>query len=162
MRKINRLIQQIILQIIDWLYIPFRRFFPLQLFRYGVAGGGNMVLDWVLYFIFYNFVFCHHIFHIGPIAISAHIASFIVTFPITFMTGFWLARYISFNESKLRGRTQLIRYLMVVVGCILLNYICLKLFVEACGFYPTPSKMITTVITTIFSFCSQKFYTFKA
>lgn len=135
---------------------------PYQLFRYGVAGGVNMVFDWVLYFVFYNFVFRHEVFEIGHIAMSAHIASFVVTFPISFTSGFWLSRYISFKGSELRGKTQLVRYLMVVVGCILINYVCLKFFVEICGFYPTPSKMITTVITTCFSFLSQKHFTFKA
>lgn len=162
MHPVNRILQKIALTIIDFVYTPFRKIVPYQLFRYGAAGGGNMVFDWVLYFIFYNFVFCHNIFYIGSIAISAHIASFLVTFPITFFSGFWLSRYVSFKESELRGRVQLIRYLMVVVGCILLNYVCLKFFVEVCHFYPTPSKMLTTVITTAFSFLSQKYFTFKA
>lgn len=162
MHPINRVLQKTALTIIDFVYIPFRKIVPYQLFRYGVSGGANMVLDWILYFIFYHFVFCENIFHLGPIAISAHIASFLVTFPITFLTGFWLSRYISFKESELRGRIQLIRYLMVVLSCILINYLCLKLFVEVCHFYPTPSKMLTTVITTLFSFLSQKYFTFKA
>lgn len=159
---INLLLQKIILTIIDFVYTPFKKYIPYQLFRYGCSGGANMVFDWILYFIFYNFIFCHNILHIGSIAISAHIASFIFTFPITFFSGFWLGRYISFKESEMRGWSQLIRYLFVVAMCILLNYICLKLFVEVCRFYPTPSKMLTTGITTIFSFLMQKYFTFKA
>jgi hypothetical protein len=95
---INQFIQKLILAIIDFVYIPFRKYIPYQLFRYGCSGGANMVFDWVLYFIFYNFVFCHNVLHIGPIAISAHIASFVFTFPITFFSGFWLGRYVSFKE----------------------------------------------------------------
>ena len=159
---INHFIQKLILSIIDFVYIPFKKYIPYQLFRYGCSGGANMVFDWVLYFIFYNFIFCHNVLHIGPIAISAHIASFIFTFPITFFSGFWLGRYISFKESEMRGWSQLVRYLFVVGMCILLNYVCLKLFVEVCCFYPTPSKMLTTGITTIFSFLMQKYFTFKA
>ena len=159
---INQFVQKLILAIIDFVYIPFRKYVPYQLFRYGCSGGANMVFDWVLYFIFYNFIFCHNVLHIGPIAISAHIASFVFTFPITFLSGFWLGRYISFKESEMRGWSQLVRYLFVVAMCILINYVCLKFFVEICHFYPTPSKMITTGITTIFSFLMQKFFTFKA
>jgi len=121
-----------------------------------------MVLDWVLYFICYNFIFCHENIDLWFVTISPHIASFIVVFPITLLTGFWLAKYISFNESKIKGRTQLVRYISVVLTNILINYVCLKFFVEFCGFYPTPSKMITTFITVVFSFFMQKFFTFKA
>lgn len=162
MREINRYIQQLLLKIIDYVYHPFSKMIPYQIFRYGVSGTANMAFDWVLYFIFYNFIFRHQIIHIGNIAISAHIASFIFTFPITFMSGFWLSRYISFKESELRKGTQLIRYLFVVTMCILINYLCLKLFVEVCHIYPTPSKMITTIITTLFSFLMQKYFTFKS
>lgn len=162
MHPVNRLLQRIILVVIDFVYRPLRGVVPYQLFRYGVSGGANMVFDWVLYFVFYNFVFRHEVVRVGCVAISAHIASFLITFPITFLSGFWLSRYISFKESELRGRIQLVRYLMVVASCILINYLCLKLFVEVCHFYPTPSKMLTTVITTAFSFLSQKYFTFKA
>lgn len=155
-------LQNFLLKIIDFCYRPFSSFIPEQIFRYGVSGGANMVLDWVLYFIFYNFVFRHNIIDLGFIAVSPHIASFIVVFPITLLTGFWLAKYISFTGSRLKGRTQLTRYISVVFANILINYLCLKLFVDYCGFYPTPSKMITTLITVIFSFVMQKFYSFKA
>jgi len=155
-------LQNFLLKIIDFFYKPFSKIIPAQLFRYGVSGSANMVLDWFLYFVFYNFVFCHNNLNLGFVTISPHIASFIVVFPITLFTGFWLAKYISFKESTIRSSKQLVRYISVVVANILINYICLKLFVEICGFYPTPSKMLTTFITVVFSFFMQKFFTFKA
>lgn len=155
-------LQRILLSAIDFIYRPFRRLVPQQIFRYGVSGSANMVLDWVLYFLFYNFVFCHRVLHLGPIAVSAHIASFLVVFPITLATGFWLSKYISFKESTIRGRTQLVRYVGVVVTNLFINYFGLKLLVDVLGFYPTPSKMIITVVTVAFSFVMQKFFTFKA
>jgi len=155
-------LQNLLLKIIDFFYKPFSKFVPIQIFRYGVSGGANMVLDWFLYFIFYNFIFCHKNLNLGIITISPHIASFIVVFPITLLTGFWLAKYISFKESTIQGHTQLVRYISVVLANILINYACLKLFVDVCHFYPTPSKMLTTFITVVFSFFMQKFFTFKA
>lgn len=161
-QKINHYVQAKILKVMEFIYTPFKRFMPYQLFRYGVSGASNVVFDWVLFFVFYNFIFCHQVVHIGQIAISAHIASFVFTFPITFTSGFWLSRYISFKESEQRRRSQLAKYLLVVFSCILINYVGLKFFVEYCAFYPTPSKMIITVITTIFSYLMQKYFTFKA
>lgn len=155
-------LQRILLKAIDFVYKPFSRFIPQQIFRYGVSGSANMVLDWVLYFLFYNFVFCRQVLHLGPVAVSAHIASFLVVFPITLATGFWLSRYISFKESRVRGRQQLLRYVGVVLTNLLINYFGLKLLVEVCGLYPTPSKMLITCVTVVFSFVMQKFFTFKA
>lgn len=155
-------LQNFLLKIIDFCHKPFSKFISKQIFRYGVSGGANMVFDWILYFIFYNFVFRHQIIDLGFIAISPHIASFIVVFPITLFSGFWLAKYISFTESNIKSCTQIFRYISVVFANILINYLCLKFFVDYCGFYPTPSKMITTFITVVFSFVMQKFYTFKA
>ena len=40
-------------------------------------------------------------------------------------------------------------------------YFGLKLFVELCGIYPTPSKMIITIITIVISFFGQKYFSFK-
>ena len=56
----NRL-AQLITTIIDFFYRPFRNLMSAQLFRYAACGGGNMVLDWVLYFLIYNFVIGHEI-----------------------------------------------------------------------------------------------------
>lgn len=158
-------LQSFLLRIIDFFYTPFRRFCPRQVFRYGVSGSANMVLDWLLYFIFYHAIYvatAGDVLDFVVIAITPHIAAFFIVFPITTLTGFWLARNISFNESQLKGRTQFVRYITVVLANLLINYVCLKFFIETCHFYPTPSKMLTTVITVLFSFFMQKFFTFKA
>jgi putative flippase GtrA len=72
-----------------------------------------------------------------------------------------LMRNIVFHDSYLRGRVQLFRYLMLVMVCILLNYVFLKLFVEQFGFYPTISKILTTCIIVVFSYFTQRHFTFK-
>jgi putative flippase GtrA len=46
--------------------------------------------------------------------------------------------------------------------CIYLNYIFIKLFVEHFHFYPTVSKIFTTIIVVSFSYFTQKHFTFKA
>jgi putative flippase GtrA len=84
-----------------------------------------------------------------------------MTFPITFLSGFLLQKYVTFTASTLRGHVQLFRYLLVVLANLLLNYLGLKILVDFIGFFPTPSKMIVTIFTTLFSYFSQKRYTFK-
>ena len=150
-----------ILRFIDVFYPLFRRFMPLQTFRYAACGGVNTMLDILIFFISYNFIFRKEVVHIGSIAISPHIAAFLAAFCVTFPVGFYLSRYVVFSESNIRGRVQLFRYFLLVLGCIALNYMFLKIFVEQLHIYPTVSKILTTVIVVAFSYLTQKHYTFK-
>jgi putative flippase GtrA len=148
-------------QTIDWFYIPFKKYIPYQTFKYAFCGGGNTALDIFLYFISYNFILHRADLNLRIIAIKPHIASFFITFPITFTSGFLLSKYITFKESALKGKTQLFRYGVTVFVCFLLNYVFLKLFVEYMHIYPTPSKLLTTCLVVIYSYFSQKYFSFK-
>ena len=154
-------IQNIINAVINWFYKPFERYIPVETFRYAATGGMNTVLDILLYFIVYRYVLDRQIIELGFTAISPHIAAFLIVFPITFSTGFLLAKYITFTSSEVIGRVQLFRYGCTVGGSILLNYVLLKLFVEYFGWYATFSKIITTFIVIIYSYIAQRYFTFK-
>lgn len=127
-----------------------------------------MVLDWILYFLIYNFVVGHEIvnlsFEIGnwsfEQAITPHIAAFCIVFPITLLTGFLLQKYVTFTQSDLHGVRQLGRYTLIVTINLAINYFGLKLCVETFGWYPTPSKMVVTIVTVVISYLGQKYYTF--
>lgn len=147
--------------VILWFYPPFKKLMPEQTFKYAATGGANTALDIFLYFIFYNFVLKKEIVDLGFYAISPHIAAFLMSFMFTFPIGFLLAKLISFPGSFLRKRIQLLRYGMTVAGSIILNYIFLKLFVDGFGWYPTPSKIVTTLVVIVFSYTMQKNFTFK-
>lgn len=156
-----RNIRDLMIRIIDWFYFPFLHFIPREVFRYAVTGGLNTILDLTLYFIFYRYILDMQVVDLGFVAISAYIAAFLMVFPITFLTGFILAKYVTFNASELKGRIQLLRYGLTVFGAIVLNYIFLKLFVEYFGWYATFSKGVTTVIVVIYSYISQRYFSFK-
>lgn len=151
-----------ITHIIDSLYI--KRLEPIisrQLFRYGVCGVTNMALDTLWYYLIYHYVVALRFIDLGFVVVSPHIASLIIVFPITFFTGFLVNRYVAFKVTAYRTRKQLFRYALSVCGAILLNYILMKLFVEHCHLWATPSKMLTTVITAIYSFIAAKYFTFR-
>jgi putative flippase GtrA len=153
--------KNIILSFIDFFHKPFERWINLQTFRYIACGGSNTVFGIVLYSVAYNFIVKKQDTHIGYLTISPHIAAFIISFCISFPSGFLLSKYVVFPDSNLKGRIQLFRYMLLVGTCVLLNYIFIKIFVEWCGFYPTPSYMLTTAIVAIFSYISQRNFTFK-
>lgn len=161
MRQILHVCRLAIIRIIDFFYFPFLRFIPPEIFRYGATGGVNTAFDIFLYFIFYNFILERQILDLGFVAISPHIAAFLLVFPITFITGFILAKYVTFTASELRGRIQLFRYGLTVAGAVFLNYVFLKFFVEYVGLYATLSKALTTIIVVAFSYLSQRYFSFK-
>jgi putative flippase GtrA len=161
MKRIHLLIKTSILFLIDAIYPFFKNIFSLQTFRYAACGGVNTVLDICLFSFNYNVVFKKQAVMLGFITLSPHIAALILAFGITLPTGFYLNRYVVFQQSGLRRRSQLLRYFVVIVICVVLNFIFLKLFVDYLGWYPTPSKILTTLITIIFSYVSQTFYFFK-
>ena len=163
MRRVHNFIRNSILQVVDFFYPPFKKIFPIQTFRYAACGGFNTVFAIVLYFIGYNYVFTQETVTLNyQIALSRHIAAdYLFAFWIAFPVGFYLSRYVVFQESNLPRRVQLFRYFVVVMGSVVLNYLCLKFFVEFC-FVPGPlAKIFTAVVVIIYSYFSQINFSFK-
>lgn len=134
---------------------------PLKTYRYAVCGGSNLVFDTILYFVFYQLVLDKQNVDFQFVVMSAHIASLFFVFPITFVSGFILNKYITFPDSTIRGRIQFFRYLTVGLGAILLSYLCMKTLVDVMGFYPTPSRFITILVTVLYSYILQSTFSFK-
>jgi putative flippase GtrA len=152
-----------IIYVIDFFYPAFNKLMDRQTFRYAACGGANTLFDIFIFTITHNYILHKQIVHIGAFAISPYIAAFIFTFPISFMTGYFLNRYVVFPEaSSTRKRIQMTKYLSVVFVCILLNYGFLKLFVEIFGWWPLPAKIATTFFVVMFSYFSQKKFAFRA
>jgi putative flippase GtrA len=161
MIKLHENIRSLILSVVDLFYPIFKKVMPLQTFRYAACGGFNTLLDISLFFVSYNYILKKQAVHIGPLTIGAHIAAFLIGFMVTFPIGFYLSRYVVFQETSVKKAKQLAKYFTVVFGCLILNYAFLKLFVDLFGWYPTPSKILTTVFVVAFSYVSQKNFTFK-
>lgn len=155
-------VAQLLIRGIDLLYIPqIRKIVSRDIFGYGICGGANMVLDTLWYFVLYHYVVCEQFVDLGIVVMSPHIATLCLVFPITFFTGFWLNRHVAFRVTHLRSCRQLVRYALSVVGSIVINYVCMKLFVESFHLWPTPSKMLTTVISVVYSYLAARYFTFR-
>lgn len=147
--------------ILDFVYIPFNRIMNRMTFRYAACGGANTILDILIFFVSYNFIFRKKMVVLPFVTISPHIAAFMFSFCITFPIGFALNRYVVFRGSVIAGNVQLFRYTLTVTISILLNYMFLKFFVDKLDFYPTIAKIVTTFIVVGFSYLSQSYFTFK-
>ena len=146
---------------IDFFYPPFSRWMPEQTFRYAVCGGSNTVLGLLIYFISYEYIFEKENFDLGFFAFKPHIASLFVSFCINFIVGFLLMKFVVFVDSNLRGRIQLVRYFLAFSFNLVLNYLCLKLFVEVFFMNALLSQFITTCIVVTISYLSQKHFSFR-
>ncbi|MBR3677766.1 MAG: GtrA family protein [Alistipes sp.] len=154
-------LSSLITKFIDLFYVkPLRQLLPQQVFRYLVCGAITVLLDTVWYYIIYHYIVCEKVVEFGAIAMSPHIASLVVVFPITFFTGFWLNRNVAFHAVQAKTLPQIVRYALTVVGSIALNYICMKLFVEYFDIWATPSKVMTTVVCALYSYLAGRYYTF--
>lgn len=149
-------------KLLDFFYPLFKRFFDKTTYYYAACGGLNTLFDLFLFFISYNFILNKQIVELPFIAISPHIAAFIMAFLFSFPTGFLLMRYVVFRSSYIRGRVQLFRYFLSVCISLFLNYIFLKILVEQLHFYPTVSKLIITFIVVGISYLTQKYFSFKS
>jgi putative flippase GtrA len=150
-----------LLKLIDFFYPPFSSWLSLHTFRYLATGAATAASGIVVYFIAYNFVLQQQDVRLANLLVTAPIAALVIESFITFLIGFILNKYLVFTQSNLKGRVQLFRYASVVLTNILLNYAFLKVLVEAFSFYPTIAKVVTTAILAIFSYFSQKHFSFK-
>ena len=134
----------------------------LQTFRYAASGGANTLLGFLVYFISYEYIFKGKVFHFNFYAFKAHSAALFTSFCFTFPIGFFMAKYVVFNDSKMKGRIQLFRYFMICMFNLALNFILLKILVEKAHVYPVLAQVLTTTIVILFSYLAQRHFSFKA
>jgi hypothetical protein len=149
------------LKIIDFFYPPFQRWFSLHTFRYMASGGITVSTGIVGYFIIFNYILHQEDVKIGEYLITAPIAALFLESAVTFSVGFMLNKYLVFTQSNLVGRIQLFRYATVYGTNILLNYALMKILIEGFQFYPSVAKALITIVLAIFSYFSQKYFSFR-
>jgi putative flippase GtrA len=154
-----------LLRIIDFFYPPFSRWLSLHTFRYLVSGGSTVVSGIITYYICYNWILKQQDIHIDspflPKLITAPSAALAIESIITLCVGFTLNKYLIFTASDLKGRVQLFRYSSVWVTNILINLALLKVLHEGLGVYPTIAKTIIALVLAVYSYFSQKYFTFR-
>ena len=167
MKHLHQQFRNIILLVVDFFYPLFKKVMPLQTYRYAACGGGNTLLDITLFFTSYTYLFHGEALHPLPsllpnLIVSAHIAAFLISFSITFPIGYYLSRYVVFQQTSGSKMAQLSKYIFVVFICLMLNYGFLKIFIEVFKWHALIAKLLTTLLVVSFSYISQKHFTFKS
>ncbi len=154
---------KIIHRILDIFYPLASRFFDRTTYYYAACGVGNLVLSWLLFFLFFQFLFVKKTLYIEFIdfTFSAYTLSAFLCFLISFFIGFALMKYVVFVESELKGRIQLFRYGLSCLLTSIVNWVLLKTFVEFLFFYPSLANVVSSCIVVLMSYLIQRNFTFK-
>ncbi|MFI3248557.1 MAG: GtrA family protein [Rikenellaceae bacterium] len=158
----QKILSSFIQRVVDLFYLPIiGRYVARDQFRYFCCGVANyIILDSVLYYLIYHYLVAERYIYIGIATISPHVAALAIVFPITFFTGFLLNRYVVFESTSRKFKFQIARYAVSVMGSILLNYAIIKILVEWVGMWATPSKIICSIITAVYSFFMARCFAF--
>ena len=153
----------LIQKILDLFYPLVRQVLDKTTYYYAACGGGNLVLSWLLFFVFFQFLFQKQVFYIEWMnySLSAYTLSSFLCFLIAFGVGFLLMKYVVFTKSELKGRIQLFRYGLSSLLTWFAHWVILKLFIEWLGFYPSIANVISSCIVVLISYLLQKKFTFK-
>lgn len=154
-------LRNFILPLIDFFYPPFRRWIPLQTFRYLVSGSTNTLLGFLAYYVGYHYILNERMLDLGFYAFKSHIGALFISFCVALPIGFFMSKYLVFNDSALRGRIQFFRYFMICLFNLGLNYILLKILVEYFHLYPVLAQVFTIIIVVIFSYLAQRHFSFR-
>src|SRR6476620_10831236 len=80
MKQVHYTVRALILRFIDLFYPPFRRFMPLQLFRYAACGGGNTLFNILIYYLCYHYALHEQVLDLGFYAFEPHTAAVFLAF----------------------------------------------------------------------------------
>ena len=150
-----------IISIIDFLYPLFRRFMPLQTFRYAACGGFNVMLGFVLFTVLFHALAPLKVIRLGAGAFEPYSVSLFFSSAFVFCLGFLLNKFIVFTASNLRGRVQLFRYFLSFISNLAINYVLLKFLIVFLNFHPVLAQIIVTALLVVLSYFTQQYFTFK-
>ncbi len=153
----------LIRKFLDLFYPIVSKIFDKTTYYYAACGTGNLVLSWILFFLFYQFVFEKKLWHISFInfTFTPYTLSAFSCFIISFTLGFLMMKYVVFTQSELKGRIQLFRYGISAIITSSANLVLLKTFVEIFYFFPSLANVLSTCIVVVISYLIQRNFTFK-
>lgn len=148
-------------KIVIFFYAPFSRIIPLKTFRYGMCGGSNAVLNLLLFYLSYNYLFDRPVVNFSGLLITPYIAAYLVALCVTFPVGFLLNKYFVFQEAGGRTGRQLSLYAFLTVSNIILEYVLLHFLIGRMRLPATLVQAAIIVCLAGISYLFQSYITFR-
>ncbi|MFI5220062.1 MAG: GtrA family protein [Bacteroidia bacterium] len=139
-----------------------KKLFEFKLIRYGVSASAGTFVDVAMYFIAFNYIFQKSDIHIFDfLVVSAPSAALGISYTCGLFTNFIITKYYVFTESDLRGHHQLMRYILIAILVLILNYGLMTFLIKGLNWYPTPSRAFSAITIGFVSFIFHKTFSFR-
>ena len=119
----------------------------LQIFKFVIVGGTATILDWIIYYICYNF------FHIEPLI--ANIISFTISVIYNYIASVTWVFDVNKEKSKVR---IFIEFIVFSILGFLLSEFLLWLGIHKLGLNAMLVKILSTIIVMVFNFVTRKIF----
>lgn len=114
-----------------------------EIFRFCMVGGISFLIDYGLLYFFTEY--CH----------IKYLISSAISFSISVIINYILCLTIVFNKAK-NGWNQMILFIFSSVIGLIINQICMYFFVEYMMIHYMISKILATIIVTIWNYITKK------
>lgn len=154
---------RIIRAFLDLFYPLVSKLMDKTTYYYAAAGSTNLVLGWLIFGLLDLYVFKHNITWLPlfdhPVHSYTIVAGICAVF--SFLFGFTMMRYVVFTESQLKGRVQFFRYGFSALISATVNWILIKLMVDAFAWNASLCNVFASVVVVTISYFLQRKFSFK-
>ena len=116
-----------------------------QIAKFVIAGVINTVIDWAIFFSFYNLL------HLDPVFSQA------VSFTVATIVSFFINTIWVFDTTKAKTRRRLVIefFVLNLIALGMTTYL-IHLFIEVLQMNELIAKLLTTAITMVYSYVTRK------
>ena len=119
----------------------------IQIFKFVIVGGTATVLDWILYYILYNYL------KINPLIAN------IISFSISTVYNYWASTKWVFEVNKDKSSKRLfIEFVLFSAIALGLTELLLWIGIDVLSMNAMLTKIIATIIVMIFNFITRKIF----
>ena len=119
----------------------------VQIFKFVIVGGIATIIDWIVYYILYNYA------HLDPLV--ANILSFSVSVIYNYIASVKWVFDVKKDKNKIR---MLVEFLIFSVIGLILSELLLWLGINKLGMNAMIVKIIATAIVMVFNFITRKLF----
>ncbi len=140
----------------------FKAILNSKVFRYFISAGIATVVDITVYFIAFNYIYQKSDIDLFRVyTVSAPTASLILSYSMGLITNFMITKFLVFNDSELATHQQLLRFVLVALFILVLNYFFMHFLINNFGWYPTIARGASAISIGMLSFIIHKSFSFK-
>ena len=119
----------------------------VQIFKFVIVGGIATILDWIIYYIFYNFV------KLNPLIAN------IISFSLSTIYNYWASTKWVFEVNKDKSKKKLfVEFIVFSLIGLGLTELLLWIGIEILNMNAMLMKIIATAIVMVFNFVTRKMF----